>query len=960
MKANHRILRLSTASLLASTALVAAPAIAQETSDSEEAEDTIIVTGIRAAIENATNNKKNADQIKDVIDAEDIGKLPDTNVAEALQRITGVQINRELGEGSEIAVRGFSQNRIEINGQTQLGGSSDGSVQFTDITSEAFKSIEVIKTPTASDVEGALGAIVRFNTRKPLDRKRDVFSINADAQYAERADAWSKNANMFASKQWDVGDGGRFGINANLTYKTRKLRQDMFFTRGWLPVSNSGFDLDGDGVANEPFVRDPVTSVITDLGDAIYLPQQTILRLREQDRELWSGTVGLQYQPNDELNFYVDARYTDNRSKDEQYQYNQAFNTMLAPQGRNARLRGGMFSQPGDIVVTENQTFVSGLLGSVNGAGNAARGVNLVFLNSTNPFANKIFTINGGVDWQMTDRLEAKVNYAYGKGSLDNDQAFITSVINFSEWPFYYADFGTGSDIPTLVPLVRTDPTTGLAPTEFRDDLRLDPLDLSSYSVAQSDFFNQRQDNNEKTFRLDFEWDADWGFIKSIEFGTRFSSLRGMRNRLAEQDFQNSTADGDLSGSTFADVEARFPGIVIQMPYTDVLNGASGDFVRQWFALSSEYLRLNLDQIAADANIVRTLDENWGYDVTRDTKAAYLKANYGFDLGAVNFYGNFGMRYAHTDQVATGGIDTGNNSFESFTFTQKYDNWLPSMNLIGDFGNGYFARFGAAKVLSRPNLTSVAPQIDANIVQQTGFGGNPTLRPERVTQFDLSLEKYYGKSNLISLAFFYKDFSERIEAGILPFCISLPPGEVGDPGDSCDDSDPSNQQIEVLLNTQVNEGATKVKGFEAGWQQSLDFLPGPLSGLGLIANYTFVDSGEGSISGSGRSLPPQKLSRHSYNLIGYYEKYGFSARVAYNWRSKFFDSQTGFQEGEIKEGYGQLDASMGYDFTKKLSIQLEAINILNAPERSYQEIRERVTSYAVNDRRFLIGVRWRM
>lgn len=936
----------------ASAIAISAPASAQEASEAEQG-DTIIVSGIRAAIENATNNKRNAAQIKDVIDAEDIGKLPDTNVAEALQRVTGVQINRDLGEGSEIAVRGFSQNRIEINGQTQLGGSSDGGVQFTDITSEAFKSIEVIKTPTASDVEGALGAIVRFNTRKPLDNRRNILSLSADAQYAERADAWSKNGNVYASQQWDVGDGGRFGINGNLTYKTRKLRQDQFFTRGWLPVRNSGFDLDGDGISNEPFVRDPVTQSVSDLGDAVYLPQQTILRIKEQDRELWSGTVGLQYKPNRDLSIYVDARYTDNQSKDVQYQYNQAFNTMLAPQGQNASLRNGMFTVPDEIVISPDQTLVSGLLGSRNGQGNAARGVNLVFLNSTAPFKSKIFTINGGVDGNIGDRLKVKVNYAYGKGSLDNDQAFLTSVINFSEWPFYYVDFAAGTDVPTLIPLIRTDPTTGKAPTEFRDDLRLDPLDISTYSIALAEYFDQRQQNTENTVKLDLEYELG-GFLTSVEVGGRVSSLRGQRERDRGTDNQNSATDGDLAGSVFADVEARFPGIVIQMPYTDILNGATGDFVRQWLALDSNYLRLNRNTISSESGVTKTLEQNWGYDVKRDTLAAYIKANFEFDLAGAQFFGNAGVRYAATDQTATGGIDQGNNVFELFTFNQNYDNWLPSLNLIGNFGDGFYARFGAAKVLSRPNLTAVAPQIDANIIQQTGFGGNPTLRPERVTQLDLSLEKYFSKSNLVSLAFFYKDFSERIEAGILPFCISLPAGEVKEAPDAC-----ATDQVEILLRSQVNEGQTEVKGFEAAWQQDLSFLPSPFDGLGFIANYTYVDAGEGSLSGSGRFLPPQKLSSDSYNLIGYYEKYGLSARVAYNWRSSFYDVQTGFQEGEIKEAYSQLDASLSYDFTPKFSINFEGINLLNDPERSFQELRERITNYAVNDRRFLIGLRWR-
>lgn len=942
---------------------ISGPAFAQDTGgqqqapgeddDDAEEEGNIVVTGIRAAIENATEDKRNADQIKDVIDAEDIGKLPDTNVAEALQRVTGVQISRELGEGSEIAVRGFSQNRVEINGQTQIGGSSDGGVQFRDIPSDAFKSIEVIKTPTARDVEGALGAIVRFNTRRPLDTRYDVLSIKTSAQYAERAERWSHNSNIYASKQWDVGGDGRFGFNANLTHNTRRLRQDNFFIRGWEAVSNTGLDIDGDGVANESVEREPGTNIITDLQDGLYLPQQTILRLREQDRKLWSGTVSLQYMPNPDLSFYVDARYTDNRSQDEQYQYNSAFNTMLTGGATNRQLRNGMISNP---VISDNQTLVSGLLGSRNNSGGPARGVNLVFLNSTDPFTSQVFTINGGVEWDVTDQLTVDVNYAYGDGSFDNDQAFITSVINFSEWPFYFVNFGADSDVPTLIPLVRNDPqANGAAPTEFREDLRLNPLDLGTYSVALADFISQRQSSRERTAKIDFEYDTGDGFISSIEFGGRLSSLRGQRNRLFGRDTSGNNADGDLAGTTFNDIDGRFPGLVVQQPFNNVLDGATGDIVREWFALNSDFLRLNRDEFLQTIGVTPVPDQNFGYDVERETQAAYLMANYGFDLGRVEFFGNLGMRYANTNQIATGGVDVGNNTFIPQTVEQNYDDWLPSFNLIGNFGNGFYFRFGAAEVLSRPNLTVVAPQIQVNLGSGTGFGGNPNLLPEEVFQLDLSTEYYWGSGNLISVALFYKDFSERIEGGNVPFCASLPPDEPDDPNDACDPG-----QNEILLNTQVNQGQAEVKGIELAWQQSLDFLPSPFDGFGFIANYTYIDADRGSTSASGLVLPLQKLSKNSYNLIGYYEKNGFSARAAYNWRSTFFDNQAGFQEASFRQSYGQMDASIGYDFTKKFSIQVEALNILNEPEIEFQELRERPLGYAVNDRRFLIGVHWRM
>lgn len=157
----------------------------------------------------------------------------------------------------------------------------------------------------------------------------------------------------------------------------------------------------------------------------------------------------------------------------------------------------------------------------------------------------------------------------------------------------------------------------------------------------------------------------------------------------------------------------------------------------------------------------------------------------------------------------------------------------------------------------------------------------------------------------------------------------------------------------------MNAGSATVQGFEVGWQQNLDFLPGPLDGFGMIANYTYVDSDGGSVSTSGLILPVQDLSEHSYNLIVFYEKGPFEARAAYNWRSEFYDDRTTTNQASFAKAYGQLDASIGLDLGKRASISLEAVNILNEPDIRYQEIEERLLSYRVNDTRYLLGLRVR-
>lgn len=352
--------RLSKRSLISSAAIIAllsAGTAYAQTAPAEDDVEEIIVTGIRQSLESARAKKKTADQILDAIDAEDIGKLPDTNVAESLQRITGVQINRELGEGSELSVRGFSQNRIEINGQTQIGSGAGGGVSFQTLPSEAFSSLEVVKTPSADDVEGGIGATIRLNTRKPLSSRKRIVAGAISGQYADRADEWAPQGNILLSDSWDTSRG-EFGASLNYTRSDRKLRQDFLDVRGWDAVDGFGRDLDGDGVIGEAIERED--GVITDLQDGAYVPLQTRLRIRNQDRELQSATTALQWRPAPDTELYFDGTYSESKSNDAQFQYTSAFNSAI----RNGSIRE-VYQQPDNAVISDDQTVTSAFLGQI-------------------------------------------------------------------------------------------------------------------------------------------------------------------------------------------------------------------------------------------------------------------------------------------------------------------------------------------------------------------------------------------------------------------------------------------------------------------------------------------------------------------------------------------------------------------------------------------------------------------
>ena len=931
-----------------------APVCDPDDANCDPDENVIYVTGIVASLQNAARDKENADQISDVISAEDIGRLPDTNVAEALQRVTGVQINRDQGEGSEIAVRGFSQNRVEIDGQTQVGSNSQGDIAFNTIPSEAFSSIEVIKTPAADDIEGALGAIVRFNTRQPLDRNgRFLLSAKVEGQYAERADEWTPNFSVLVSNGWDIGDDVRFGALLNYTHNERRLRQDFFDVRGWDAVDGFGLDLDGDGVAGEEIERNE-DFIITDLQDGAFVPLQTRIRVTEQDRVLDSLTGSLQLQIGEGFEWYANGSYRWSRRDDLQYQATSNFGRAVNTRSTGSTI-SDEYSDIDNVVISPDQTVLSAFLGSFDNRGRP-NGIPFNLSAASNPPQEDVFTIQSGMIFEMTDRLTAEAQLSYGRGRSERQFINTNSGIGGRERPFHFFDFGTGDDIPTFLPLAFE--VDGEPVTQFSPDALYDFSDISLYGFNNIAVNQEEEENEENAFRVDFDYALD-GFLSSIEVGMRYAHFEGRRSRLRGRDDPDGGANGTLGGTDFEDLLEMEPGLIIELPFDDVLDGASGNYLRSYFIPDPQYLVENLDGIFQRYGIVYDEDPEWAFEAERDDLAFYLKGNFDFALGGIGVFGNVGVRYVDSSREASGVIPSGVQGsvvLEETTFSFDYDEWLPSFNLAAEVGDRFYVRLGAARALARPRLIDAAPQLNISDSFDTARGGNPELLPQLVNQFDISLEKYWGEANYVSAAFFMKDFERRIEEGVGRRCLPI--------GDDGLEQTPGNDgclvgQDLTAISQAVNVDDGTVKGVEIAIQQTLDFLPSPLDGFGFVANYTYVDAGEGSTSLTGASLPVQDLSEHSYNLVGFYEKYGFAARAAYSWRNEFYDepSSTGFPS--FAAPYGQLDASLSYDITDRITVGVDALNLLNEPEIRYQEIEERLLAYRLNDRRFLVTLRVR-
>ncbi len=1006
-------------------AVAAAPVTAQAQSNTTD--DVVVATGIRSSLKAAADLKRNDSRIVDAIVAEDIGKLPDNNIAEALQRITGVSINTDFGVGDSISIRGLPQNRVELNGRTTLGDSRDG-VSLQDFPSSFLKSVEVIKSPTADMIEGALGGTVRMNTVRPTELNGFTLAGSVDLEYADKTENIAPIANISVGDVWDLSNGGTFGVIGNLAYQDREIRQDEFFNR----VIN---------VEGPDNLTSPTPSGLFQLRDQPTLQQF----VEERERLAFNGS--LEYVPASEKGrIYADISFAGRSGQ-------QAGNSILDVAG------GGVYD--------ENTTVDSN--GQLN---NLVISPAFVIPKTWSNFREtESFSHAIGGDWDVTDKINVAVEASIAKSDSDR----VVSELNLRPidrnlWQSDYADgfgpltdvngleFGDTGWIPTYPSFPEGDIRAGVTQNFFQVGDRLPSityddgqalLNPDTLAIRALILDLEETENEETAFKADLKYENPFGFenITSLNVGGRFASNEFVfkQNKYQTGNFYSSNFTGSAEDGTLQpfilhidDWEALFPGsteIVTHANSFDQL-GLSGPnqllsyLVTRGDDLADQELTFaRFQQAYAGTNIApvgsltenQILDAGSFIDVKEDTFALYGSADFEFD----KIRGNVGVRYISTD-IASGSVNDG-------VVDHSYDDWLPSMNLTYEFDENTKARFAAAKVMRRADYPALSSAFNVDSFFTVGSTGDPTLDPYRATQFDVSVEHYFDDGGLISVAGFYKDVESFLSTestctsdsrtlnggqnttefgnicllGVnggteenLAFLIgsdfnpgsailaalpnigtsaagnadairaaSLLPGyDPNDAGTNYFAELAANGNTGILTNRITNGENGEVYGAEIALQYELDFLPGVLSGLGFNGNYTYAESSQPD----GNSL--LDISKHTANAQLYWESDTFQARLAYNYRSRFLDTQDERRINRIgaladetlddptignnyREPRGQFDFSTSYDVSDQLTLVGTATNLTGEPSIFSTELGSN-WQYTEADRRFAIGARF--
>jgi len=949
--------------LLAGTAMtiVAAPAFAQEAEDEQSTEDVIIVSGIRGSLAKALDEKRNADSLVEVIQAEDIGKLPDQNLAEVLENITGVQITRDAGVGTGVQIRGSNDNRIEINGVGTVGsGSGRSGINFEDINAAIISSLEVIKAPTAMTTEGSVGGTINLRTIRPLDLRDTLIAFRAQGEYSEQSDSIQPRISGSFGKNWQTG-AGEIGIVLSGSY----AKQD---------ASSSRPRVDRDTLI-------PQGSSVTAAGapgpDFDYLGIQFLNQeLEIFNYETYNFAGSLEWAPSDNLKLYVDGFYNKQTRKQQ-----------------STRIQGSGVSSVRNTNVPDTfETVDFGSLGGVDLGSiqaaetgtlqpNVPNEPNLRFSSDTGARLTESNLLRAGGEWEsgrFKARIEGSRTLASSRSpdlsttlNFINPNAPLTGTANDNGTPFAY-DLSGGSLAFGI------DSSSPFAPTIAQ---LLDPNNVVLDAVSVSDNTNR---NVEYTGRMDFELDLEdlTGFLTSFNWGYRYNDRSTEFNEVTSSIGLSALADSP-NGSAFSQLLVAGPS---SFGKADGRSLFFGDFliIDPKLAYSDQAGTLATLQAAllAEPGARVLADPSFNpasfYRITEKTHAVYGQLN--FELGRLS--GNAGLRYVDSMVNSIGNnVDANGNIINQTSTPGKYRFLLPRVNLAAELTDDIVLRASYGQDINRPDFDKLKTSVRFTTGPNTAVEiGNPALVPEKVTSYDASLSYYFAPAAVISVALFHKRRTNLfVTLETAPFVdpvtgfkdITAPceGGGIFNPiADRNVFSSVPGDGLCVPVSTTINDpGVTKQTGVEVAFQYDLSAFEDSLgfaSGFGLAANYTYqkfsggqaTDSSDGDSRGtailessSGLTGPFTAVqglldfSPHAYNVTLFYEKYGLSARARYTWRDAFrtLDTAGGATQGSTigfpvtTAARGQLNGSITYDLTENINIGIEGVNLTKSKIKQY-------------------------
>lgn len=934
MRSIRTLTRLACGASLA--VLAASPAWAQDAATAADetvaSGDEIVVTGFRASLGAALNVKRESVAAVDAIVAEDIAKFPDQNLAESLQRIPGITIQRDGGEGRGITVRGLGSQftRVRVNGLETVATSTDGAsanrdraFDFNVFASELFSSIVVHKTASAELDEGSLGAVVDLNTGNPLAGKGGfTAALSAQGSYNDLSEKVGPRVAGLLS--W-VNDAGTLGFAVSAAYSDQKTLELGNNSVRW---AQARFD-SVDGTPCWTAANSGGTYIPGAACDEVSLAfHPRIPRYGEiaHDKKRLGITGSIQFAPSDATKISLDGLYS-------------SFKHQRRERWAEVLLRSNERSiNVSDYEIDDDNNLISATLDDA---------------------------------WVRTEHYLRKAKTEFWQVGATWDQDVSDT--------FRFTLLGGLSKSTASIPLE----TTIVFDDRDAQDYRYDYSDMerplltfgtsvtnpANFQLAEIRDRPSEVENKFRTVQLGTEWDISDDFtVKAGGVYRRFdfASIAFTRDTVV---CGNGGVDRVLGTLACSPSSAFGPAAVYGFPVNSGLAelftlGKAG----QPSGTTTEWLVANLDATTAFTKLydrVAAVDAGNNRAVREEVTGGYLQFDAKGEFGGLRYALNAGVRYVRTDQTSSG-LSSG----AAVTVERSYEDWLPSMNLALFPHDDIIIRAAVADVMTRPTLGNLTPGGSVDGFNYRINYGNPFLDPFRATAYDLAFEWYFAPQSIFSVALFKKDIasfpvatttSGTFASTGLPTSIIPPssPASINPEG-----------QIWTINSIGNGEGA-KLKGIEVSLQAPFKFLPGFLSNFGGIVNATYVDS-DADYSVAGPSIVPGganvgairngtlfNLSKRAYNGTLYYDDGKFSARASISYRSRYADANSG--TGNVFEGYGStinVDASVRYAITDNIEISVEGINLTDEYRYRFTDI-DADRNYENNHfgRTFLFGAR---
>ncbi len=914
---------------VASASVVAMSASAQQAApaSSQEAVEEIIVTGFRESLNAALVLKRDAVGAVDSIVAEDIADFPDLNLAESIQRIPGVAITRQGGEGRQISVRGLGPQftRVRINGMEALattggtdaaGGVNRGrNFDFNIFASELFNSIRVAKSSSADQEEGSLGATVDLSAARPFDYDGFTFVTGAQLGYNDLQEDMDPRATALISNTFA---DGKFGALFSIAYSDREFRDDGSSAVRW---QNGGW-----AAGNLASYQGTAPSLAE--MNASFRPRIPRYDLYENTQERLGVTASLQFAPSDSTQFSLDAMYADlDSTRTEQF---------LEMPNFSASLSAVDVLQVQIDPATNNMVY--GLFNDVDIRSEQR------YDELETKFSQ--YTLSGSHDFSDTLHLSGMIGRAESK--FDNPiQTTLLWDINDADGVSF--DFRNSSRMPVL--------SYGNA----------DVTNPAAWTLTQIRLRPQSTDNTFDNAGLDLKWDTT--DRTALKFGAQYKKYE-FETTSARRASENVTADQaavDNSGYS-RQLNLNSSGLNLPAGNQNVWVVPDVKAATPIFDLTNYSLY--------GVSTANDLGNNFA--VTEEDTGGYIQFEFSADLGSIPVRGNIGVRYVETSQETTGWArDPGGSSL--LTIKHDYDNTLPSLNIVADITDEFVIRFSAAQAMSRANLGFLNPGTALSIAgnNKTVTAGNPYLDPVEADTYDLSFEYYFADESLVSLALFYKDIGTFVQTIRATGDFSDNPFGLPDSAAiaQCDTSiatfDPSDPaQVAACLegwgfNLPTNTPGGDLKGVEISYQQPFTFLPGFFSNFGVQLNYTYVDSEVAYLDTAGNVAAEETLaglSKNSANATLYWDNGTVMARISGAYRDEYLTTVPGRNSNDV-EGTAEtfnLDFSSRWSVTDSLDLTFEALNLTDEFEDQWVDsVGNRLSYYHHTGRQYFLGARYK-